>query len=601
MPKDPVNSLLHTLESKILQLKTYNLPLEGLAILDDANQILGKLNQVFVEDNKETRLAALYKVSQALGTSLDLDKVLEQVMDAVIDLTGAERGFLMLFDQDTNHLDLQAARNIEHETLERKDMEISRTVVQTVVSTSEGIVTTNAQTDPRFSRQESVIFYALRSILCAPLLSRGQTIGVLYADNRAQSGLFTQDDLSLLNAFANQAAIAIENARLYTRTDQALAARVTELETLTQIDQQLNAQLDLVHVVEFTCRWAMKGIGAVHCWIALLETDGIIKVLNSSENPKFEMNEGQRNRIMTQLREGNQQAFLPTMGQPARVYTPILHTGKPIGVLIADRNELFSDTDLEFLKRLSSRAAAAIQNARLYEAVQQANQEKSKFVSVVTHELRIPMTSIKGYTDLLRQGIIGPINEQQRNFLNVIRNNVERMSALVSDLADISHIETGRMKLNLKPVSLPENLTETLNNLRPRLEEKKQILNLDVADNLPPVTADANRLVQILTNLISNASKYTAEEGHVHIEVFKEDGKLQVNVTDDGIGISEDDQKMLFSQFFRSEDEAVREQQGWGLGLNVTKRLVEAMGGDIGVQSELRKGSTFWFTLPIAG
>ncbi len=600
MPKDPVNSLLHALESQILQLRTYKLPLEGLTILDDANQTLAKLNQVFAEDNKETRLAALYKVSQALGTSLDLDKVLEQVMDAVIDLTGAERGFLMLFDQDTNHLDLQAARNIEHETLERKDMEISRTVVQTVVSTGEGIVTTNAQTDPRFSRQESVIFYALRSILCAPLLSRGQTIGVIYADNRAQSGLFTQDDLSLLNAFAIQAAIAIENARLYTRTDQALAARVTELETLTQIDQQLNAQLDLVHVVEITCRWAIKGIGAVHCWIALLEKDGAIQVLNSSENPSFEMNEGQRNRILTQLREGNQQAFLPTTNQPARVYTPIPHTGKPIGVLIADRDELFSDTDLEFLKRLSSRAAAAIQNARLYEAVQQANQEKSKFVSVVTHELRIPMTSIKGYTDLLRQGIIGPINDQQHNFLNVIRNNVERMSALVSDLSDISHIETGRMKLNLKPVSLPENLTETLNNLRPRLDEKKQILEVDIAENLPLVTADANRLVQILTNLISNASKYTAEEGRVHIEVLKENGNLQVNVTDNGIGISEDDQKMLFSQFFRSEDEAVREQQGWGLGLNVTRRLVEAMGGEIGVQSELRKGSTFWFTLPIA-
>lgn len=244
--------------------------------------------------------------------------------------------------------------------------------------------------------------------------------------------------------------------------------------------------------------------------------------------------------------------------------------------------------------------ALSAENARLNQAVQQANLARSRFVSAVTHEIRVPMTSIKGYTDLLRQGVIGPVNEQQLNFLNTIRNNVERMSTLVSNLSDISHIETGRLKMQLADIYLRISLEEALNSLNLKLAEKEQTLTVDLPANLPPVRADSIRLVQVLHNLLSNAHKYTPPKGKIAVHASPTGSFVRVEVSDTGIGIRPEDQSLLFTQFFRSEDPAVREQQGWGLGLCVAKRLVDIMGGEVGVQSQVGEGSTFWFTVPVS-
>jgi signal transduction histidine kinase len=233
-------------------------------------------------------------------------------------------------------------------------------------------------------------------------------------------------------------------------------------------------------------------------------------------------------------------------------------------------------------------------------ALQESKQARSQFVSVVTHELRIPMTSIKGYADLLRSGMVGPVNEQQINFLNVIRNNVERMSALVSDLSDINHIETDRIKLDLVAVSLSKCMDTSLQTLKPRFEDKQQKFIVEVAPDLARVYADAARVTQILTYLIGNAIKFTPAEGQVNVQAFLQGDFVCIEIKDTGIGISPADQAQLFKPFFRSEDASVRDQPGWGLSLCVARRLVLLMGGEIGVRSAPKEGSTFWFTLPVS-
>jgi signal transduction histidine kinase len=588
------------LRSVLMRLQLKTLPAETRALIHEAMQHLDKLSEFITIDTEQSRLEVLYRVSSVLGASLNLNEVLTQVMDAVIELTQAERGFLMLLDPDTGRLDLRAARNLEQETIESQDMEVSRTVIRNVIESGQGVLTTDAQNDPRFAAQESVIFYSLRSVLCAPLRVRDRIAGVVYLDNRAQSGLFTAQDLEMLKAFASQAAIAIDNARLYMRTDQALAERVSELETLTQIDRELNAQLDFTQVVDIARRWAITGTGASDGWIALLEEDIPINIVAGFDETRQAVLDSTLGALVERcLSESSSQSLAPQDGNPARLIVPMQFTQKPIGILVVERPETFTATAQQFLERLAGRAASAIQNARLYKAVQEANQAKTRFVSVVTHELRIPMTSIKGYTDLLRGGMVGPINEMQTNFLDVIRNNVERMSVLVSDLSDISHIETGRMKLSLSVVNLGENVKQVLQTVQPKIEEKQQILTVDLPKDLPPINVDPNRLAQVLTNLVSNASKYTDPEGKIDVRARLEDNFIRIEVSDSGIGISAEDQKRLFTQFFRSDDPMVREQQGWGLGLNVTQRLVELMGGQIGAQSEYRKGSLFWFTVPV--
>jgi signal transduction histidine kinase len=234
----------------------------------------------------------------------------------------------------------------------------------------------------------------------------------------------------------------------------------------------------------------------------------------------------------------------------------------------------------------------------LAEQIQEAQQAKHKFTSHVTHELRLPLTSIRGYTDLLRQGITGPVTEQQLNFLNVIKNNVERMSALISDLSDVNYLESGRMKLNQKLVFLDEYVEEALNSFKSKLAEKEQTLEVNISEQSRPVYADPNRLVQIVSTLVSNAHKYTPQGGKITLRALEASGKVRVEISDTGIGISPEDQEQIFSQFFRSEHESVREHPGWGLALHLAKKLAEAMDGEMGFESTLNQGSTFWFTLP---
>jgi signal transduction histidine kinase len=596
MAINPLEEKLSRIKGSLHQLGSQPMTNESRLALQNILKDLDGLAQDLQISHEQSRLAALYSVSQALGSSLDLDKVLNQVMDAVIGLTHAERGFLVLLEENTTEeWRLRAARNYGQETLQPKDMEVSSTVIGSVIQSGQGLLTTDARNDPRFSEQNSVVFYALRSIMCAPLLSRGKAIGAIYVDNRAQTGLFSPGDLELLNAFASQAAVALENAWLYTRTDQALAQRVAELETLAQVDRELNKRLDFDLALEITRNWVMQVSKAAQVWVLLIQED-LQNGAFISFPPGF--SETADPLIENALEELKYQLAPATNGLHSRLVVPILHSSKPLGVIVVDRVEPFSQLDAQFLSHLCGRAAAAIENARLYQAVQSANQAKTKFISVVTHELRIPMTSIKGYTDLIRQGAVGTINEQQLSFLNVVRNNVDRMSALVSDLSEISRIETGRLKLECSLIQVQEYVEEVVRSLQPKLEEKHQFLDAEFQPDLSHVFADPNRLMQILTNLVSNACKYTPVNGKIHIQAYRQDQAVRIDVVDTGIGISAEDQTRLFSQFFRSEDPVVREEQGWGLGLSVTKLIVELMGGCIGFTSVYGKGSTFWFTLP---
>jgi signal transduction histidine kinase len=600
MKKEQQIETLTQLEASLKHLGKQTLPIQTRSAIHAAQNDLKQLKQSLDKGSgsEQGRLAALYQVSQSMGTSLNLDEVLIQVMDAVIQLTGAERGFLNLSDADTGSLTLRAARNFQQENLQDEDMKISRTLVKSVIESGKGIVTTDAQDDPRFSAQESVILHSLRAIMCAPLRASGKIIGAIYVDNRAQSGMFTKEDLDLLNAFAGQAAVAIENAQLYTRTDQALTERVSELETLSTIDQELNAQLDLERVLEITRLRAIHGTVATEGWLALcIEEDETI--LNFVAGPEEGLEKLPPEKLLAILRADTASRYIPARENAAALLlASLVHSGKITGAIVVSHPKGFSKAAQNFLERLAGRAAAAVENARLYEAVDSANEQKSQFVSIVTHELRIPLTSIKGYADLIRQGIVGEVTDQQAEFLDVIANNVERMSDLISDLSDISRIERGKIKLDMEQVQLQGNIKETLDSLQHKLEEKSQSLTTDIPTEALHVYADSSRVIQVLTNLISNAWKYTPEGGKITVKAYEKEDQVCVEVIDSGFGISEEDQSKLFTQFFRSDSPSVREQNGWGLGLNVTRRLVKLMGGEIGFHSKLDKGSTFWFILP---
>ncbi|NOR83862.1 MAG: GAF domain-containing protein [Ardenticatenales bacterium] len=561
-------------------------------------------------------LALFNQVSQILGSSLDLTQVLNQVMDAIIQLTGAERGFLMLVGRDTPELDLRAGRNVDRVTIDGDEMEVSRTVISRVVEKGQPVLTYNAQEDPRFSQQMSVVGYALRSVMCAPLWARGKILGAVYVDNRVRSGVFSESQLSTLATFANQAAMAIENARLFTMTDQALAARVEELSILQRIDRELNTSLDFDRVMDLALEWAVKLADADGGMLLLLEEGAeTARVVASRGRDAAPDRVPLAHPAISHVLANGESVVMhgPVSAQSvdgtpaiAQVAVPIKREGRVTALLALEssRENIFDEDKVAFLERLADHAAIAIENVRLYDAVVAATDAKSTLISLVSHELRVPMTSIKGYTEMLEAGAAGPVTEMQLEFLDTIQRSVDRMSVLVSDLSDINRMESGRLRLDSGPVDLADVIDEAVAGLQTQFVAKGQTVSVDIPDDLPSVLADRSRTVQILTNLLSNANKYSPKGRPVTVtaENVDREGRrfLRVAVTDQGIGITPEDQAQLFTQFFRSLDPAVRDETGWGLGLSIVKMMVEAQGGAITVESTPGVGSCFAFTLAVA-
>jgi PAS domain S-box-containing protein len=245
----------------------------------------------------------------------------------------------------------------------------------------------------------------------------------------------------------------------------------------------------------------------------------------------------------------------------------------------------------------------ALQEAK--EAAEAANRAKNEFISVITHELRSPMSAIHGSATLLSDEGAGPINQDQAEFLEIIETNTRRMITLVMDLNDVSRIESGQLHLRLRAIPLTEVVEEVVRSMQPKIEEKAHTLNLRIADDLPPMWGDRVRLGQILTNLVSNACKFTPKSGEITISAkYIADGSdskvVCVSVQDNGLGIKREDQTKIFQKFFRAMDKRGSEIPGSGLGLNITKYLVEMQRGHIWFESEYGRGSTFHFTMPVA-
>ena len=313
--------------------------------------------------------------------------------------------------------------------------------------------------------------------------------------------------------------------------------------------------------------------------------------------------------LMLMIAERGNNNLLPDAR--SHIIIPIKRESDVIGAIFLESTSSieFTNDMVAFLSRLSDHAAMAITNAQLYTEVQRANLAKSQFVSLAAHELKNPLTSIKGYSDLLVGGAVGPVSAKQASFLTTIRSNAVRMGTLVSDLQDISRIEAGQLQLHHSSVSLVEITDEVVGAFKKQIEEKDQTLDVLLPEDLPPMWCDNTRVIQILTNLVSNATKYTPEGGKLVIRAEQVSNEwdpegveqvVHVAVEDNGIGISDIDQKKIFQQFFRSEDTNVREATGTGLGLSITKRLVEMQGGQIWFESELEERTVFHFTIPIS-
>ena len=231
----------------------------------------------------------------------------------------------------------------------------------------------------------------------------------------------------------------------------------------------------------------------------------------------------------------------------------------------------------------------------------QIDRMKSEFVSMVSHELRTPLTSIKGFIDLLLiDKSVGELTELQREFLEIAQNNAQQLASIVNDLLDLTSIESGKIELRCEPFNINLLIHELLPSFQPAWDSRRQTFTQHLSEPAPIVFGDAARVTQILSNLLFNAHKYTPDAGHIDLTIKVVETVVRVEIIDSGIGLSKEEQARLFTRFYRARNEFTEAGGGTGLGLVITRSLVELHGGQIQVTSEPGHGSTFSFTLPLA-
>lgn len=538
------------------------------------------------QQNTETLLRILTEVS----SSLDLERALNRTLALLNEAIGAEQGTILMVEAEDNLLHYRAGYGYLSERSSPGNrsftLKIGEGLGGWVVKNREAVLIDDLHQDPRWVRS-STSGQDHRSAIAVPMLVGEDVIGVLMVFQRVQN-FFSAEKLNLVKAIAGQVAVAINNAHLY----ELIRDQAERLGVMLRKEQEDASRSQAI-------------LEAVADGVLVTGADNRITFVNSSSEKIL-------NTDMSHLIGKSLEKLGGTFGKAVSTWieTIRLWSEDPstyqLGDMYAEQLELENERIA-----LVHLAPVILQNdflgtVSIFRDVThevEVDRLKSEFVATVSHELRTPMTAIKGYVDILTMGAAGALNENQVHFLDIVRNNIERLNTLVSDLLDISRIEAGRVTLKSHPLDLQaiaeEVVAEALS--RSHTENKPMALSLDVPKDLPYVNADADRVRQILGNLVNNAFNYTPNNGTILVNIHQGNGEVQVDVRDNGVGIAPEDQARIFDRFFRGEHPLVLATPGTGLGLPIVRQLIEMHNGRLWMTSTgvPGDGSTFSFTLPI--
>jgi signal transduction histidine kinase len=464
----------------------------------------------------------------------------------------------------------------------------------------------------------------MKSMAFAPMLFEGRGIGTLWV-GRAAKGAFSDKQLTLLRTFAEQAVIAIQNARLFNETKEALEQQTAISEILRAIS---SSPTDVQPVLDAIAERAARLCDAAAASIYVTEGDTLHHLASkgTSAEPVTHIEtmpidrhslSGRTllDRRTIQVRDLQAEgAEFPTsheiagrLGHRSVVVAPLFREGKAFGTILLRRQEVrpFSEREVALLHTFGDQAVIALENVRLFREIQDksrqleiANKHKSEFLANMSHELRTPLNAIIGFSEVLLERLFGELNDKQDDYLKDIHSSGRHLLNLINDILDLSKVEAGRMELDLSTFDVANAIANATTLVRERAQRHGIALRHELDPGLGEIAADERKFKQILLNLLSNAVKFTPDGGHVDVRAHREPDRLVVAVHDTGIGIAPDDQQAVFEEFRQVGQDYTNKQEGTGLGLTLTRRFVELHGGTIRVDSEPGKGSTFTFTIP---
>ncbi len=541
-------------------------------------------------DEKE-RLETVHAITLELTALLDLDEIIGRALEMTSANLIVSRGSIMLRDPQTGELLCRALLQ-EQGMVNRVNFPITfqggDSLAHWVINNRKPVRIGDVRLDPRWTVAEGRA-EETRSVIAVPLQTTDNILGVLML-NSPRINYFTESQLRLLETVANEIAITINNALLYGYINEM----ATQLATKMEEERLANSKNDAVFQSM---------------------TEGVIVLNQNKMIDAFNLAAEQMLGIPAAAVKHKTLDAIALYGETeaARKRGAVILETLRTGLQTAkERKNIFRTTfELENPTQTISVSLSAIQSrsGENYGDVAvlrditleiEADRAKRQFVSGVSHELRTPLTAIGGYVDLLMLGTGGPLNEQQKELLNVVKSNVRRLRSLVDDILEISRFEAGKIDLVFKPISVAEIIRDVDQSLRLEAERKRMQVTLEVQPNLPSVIADEKRITQVITNLFSNAIKYTYEGGTIVVRAFLNPANLlQVEIEDNGVGLSPAQQQKLFRPFYRAFNPLSEQAGGTGLGLLITKSLVEQHGGELWVTSEQGKGSVFHFVLPL--
>lgn len=585
-------------------------------------------------EQRTRELTALYSLAKTVSQSLNVDEILSDFTNKITELIDIQKVGIFLVNRETNRLSLRAQKGMREERVHfLATTPFEEAFIGQAARLGTATYVGDLWTDPGIpvTMRENLTRQGARSVAVFPLKSKGKVLGILSVGHKDPDKL-TAHDLSLLGSFADQLAVAIENASLFGEVKD----KSRQLESLIKINRDVAALMDRETLLPRIAEEAKKILGVERATFRLIEGSQLVQAGYAGHSAigilpqKTDLNESLIGRI---AREGRAVAIrnvfedqrlteahrdvMRDSGYHSYLGVPLKVGNDVIGLisLYTKEEREFLPKEIEVMTAFTDQAAIAIQNANLFAEIkknardleiinrelEEANRIKSDFMAAMSHELRTPMNVIIGNAQLMEDGFFGPVEEKQKEAIEKMLRYAQVLLKLINDVLTLTRIEAKKMSLDVSTFQIDEVITEVQTYVAHANGNHKVEINWNVESNLPTMSTDALKLEEILQNLIGNALKFTPE-GKIEISVrnLPKKERIECTVSDTGMGIEQSDLEKIFEQFYQLKEAHTGGFSGVGLGLSIVKTYLELMQGEIQVESEPGIGSTFTFQLPYA-